>query len=146
MTAYNDLRVAEDKTLNRRVEHCDIDGYGVVHFSRYAAFCETAALEMLGSLGLGLSDLEVEGTELRVRQLRIRYRAAAKYGDELMLSAKLQYVGLAHILVLANVSRRETVGDPSVLADGELDLVFVGAVTGNPIPVPLALTAQEETL
>ena len=126
--------------VRRRVEHCDIDAFGVVHFSRYAAFMETAVLAALEATGHGLDHVQSLGLELRVRQLKITYRAAARYNDQLILVSEVGLAGAAHLQMLARVLREEPDSEPSLLASGELDLVFVTTSTGDPGLLPASLT------
>lgn len=131
--------------VRRLVEASDLDGYGVVHFARYAAFAETAALGLLEANGLGLVGLERRGVEVRVRDLRLRYRAAAAYADALRIEAAVTRPAIAHVVVAVRVVREDGPpgddGAPAALVEGELDLVFVGAGSGRPLTLAEAVAA-----
>ena len=126
--------------LNRRVEHSDVDGYGVVHFSRYPAFMEAALLDALEDRGLGLAQLDCHGLELRVRELNVKYLAAARHRDWLILEPKLTHVGVASLRVEVRVSRAAGEGGPTTLAIGVLSLAFVSSASGRPVPLEDNLT------
>jgi acyl-CoA thioester hydrolase len=120
----------------RQVEHSDIDGYGVVHFARYAAFMETAALGLLQNIDLGIQRLQRSGVELRVRELSLKYRASAAFADNLVIEANIARIGIAHLRIGVRILRERGGQEMTALVAGELDVVFVCSETGRPIPVP----------
>ncbi|AKQ67322.1 4-hydroxybenzoyl-CoA thioesterase family active site protein [Myxococcus hansupus] len=124
-----------------RVEHVDTDASGVVHFSRYASLLETAALETLERRGTGLEVLEGQGLDLRVRELRIQYRAAARFQDWLRLEARLEHVGPASLKLGVSVYREGTASEPLLLAAGSLDMAVVNRESGEPTCIPPTLSA-----
>ncbi|NVJ02063.1 acyl-CoA thioesterase [Myxococcus sp. AM009] len=124
-----------------RVEHVDTDASGVVHFSRYASLLETAALEELERSGAGLGALEVQGLDLRVRELRLSYRAAARFQDWLRLDARLEHVGPASLKLGVTVYREGSAPEPVLLAAGSLDMAVVNRESGEPTCIPLTLSA-----
>jgi YbgC/YbaW family acyl-CoA thioester hydrolase len=132
-------------TVHRPVEHCDTDSYGVVHFSRYPAVMETAALKVLEELGAGLEHLRHGGIELRVRELKVRYKAAARYGDILLMQAELGHVAPAHVRVVVQ-AYLDTPNGRELVAEAELNIVFVDATTGRPTAIPQVLAVWEVNL
>jgi YbgC/YbaW family acyl-CoA thioester hydrolase len=120
-------------TLIRNVEHSDIDGFGVVHFSRYAVFFETIVLILLEELGFGIQHIQEHQLELRIRELRIRYRSAARFGDPLRLTATLANTGIAHLDFDVNASLSSQTEAPRVIALGRLDAVVVEQKNGSPV-------------
>lgn len=127
--------------LRHRVEHVDTDASGIVHFSRYASLLETAALEELERRGAGLGVFEAQGFELRVRELRISYRAAARFRDGLMLVPGLEHVGPASLKLGVKVYREDAGPEPVLLASGSLDMAVVNRESGGPVCIPETLRA-----
>ncbi|MCP3061171.1 acyl-CoA thioesterase [Myxococcus sp. K38C18041901] len=127
-----------------RVEHVDTDASGVVHFSRYASLLETAALEELERRGSDLVKLEGQGLDLRVRELRIRYREAARFQDWLRLEARLEHVGPASLKLGVAVYREGPAPEPVLLASGSLDLAVVNRESGDPTCLPPNLSSALE--
>lgn len=127
--------------VRHRVEHVDTDAAGVVHFSRYASLMETAALEELERRGTGLGVFEAQGLELRVRELRISYRGAARFRDGLLLVPSLENVGPASLKVVVKVYRDGSGPEPLLLASGSLDLAVVNRESGGPVCIPETLKA-----
>lgn len=122
--------------LRHRVEHVDTDASGVVHFSRYASLVETATLEELERRGAGLDALEKQGLDLRVRDLRISYKAAARFRDALLLVPGLEHVGPASLKISVKVYREGTEPEPLLLAVGSLDMAVVNRESGGPACIP----------
>ena len=54
MPSVDDTAVVAFAVVQRGVEHCDVDAFGVVHFSRLIAYFEGALLAALSNIGLGL--------------------------------------------------------------------------------------------
>ncbi|MGZ3459238.1 MAG: acyl-CoA thioesterase [Archangium sp.] len=127
--------------FRHRVEHVDTDASGIVHFSRYASLLETAALEELERRGAGLGVLEAQGLELRVRDLRITYRSAARFRDGLLLVPGVENVGPASVKVGVKVYREGPGPEPLLLASGSLDLAVVNRESGGPVCIPETLKA-----
>ncbi|MBN1203851.1 MAG: thioesterase family protein [Myxococcaceae bacterium] len=130
---------AASSLVRHRVEHVDTDASGIVHFSRYASLIETAALEELDRLGAGLHVFNEAGLELRVRELRITYRAAAHFRDRLAMTARIEHVGPASLRLSVQIHREQEGAEPPLLVSGALDFAVVNLGQGVPqcIPGPL---------
>ena len=125
--------------LRRRVEHVDTDASGVVHFSRYASLLETAGLEELERRGAGLEVLSAQGLDLRVRELRVSYRAAARFQDWLVLVPAVEHVGPASLKLGVKLYREGA--EPLLLAFGSLDFAVVTRENGVPACLPPSLSS-----
>lgn len=123
----------------QRVVASDVDGSAIVHFARYPAFAETAALALLEQHGCGLDILAGNGLDLRVRELRTRYLAAARCGDLLHLQAGPSRIGRAHLRIAVQATRPLPSGEPQVIANSEFDFVFYNVLREQTALVPLTL-------
>lgn len=120
-----------------QVQHVDTDASGVVHFSRYAALMETAALEELERRGAGLEALLAAGIDMRVRELRIQYLAPAQFRNVLRLEARIEQVGVARIRMAVQVFHQPSPErDRIPLTTGTLELVTVDRAAGTPVTLP----------
>ena len=129
-------------TVTLRVEPSDVDGYEIVHFARYAVFAEQAGLNFLDKHGFGLDSLTDIGLELRVRELRINYRASARCGDVLELQAGVARLGRAHLSVAVQIKRALPAGGSELLTHIVLDYVFVDMLNGKTALVPAGLATS----
>src|SRR5918912_1037133 len=75
--------------INLRVRYPEVDGMGYLHHSRYLQYFEMGRVELLRSLGHSYADLERNGVFFVVVKAEIRYRAPARYDEELTLITKL---------------------------------------------------------
>ncbi|MFV2010009.1 MULTISPECIES: acyl-CoA thioesterase [unclassified Micromonospora] len=130
--------------VRRRVEHVDTDAGGVVHFSRYASLLETALLDNLERLGVGVGALVDAGLDLTVTELQVRYRAPAKFPDPLRIAVRVQRLGGAYCQIAGAVHRESGgVRGGDLLADGSLRICVTrrsdGAATALPDPLRAAL-------
>jgi len=62
---------------------------GYVHHSRFLQYFEMGRVELLRSEGVSYADLERQGVFFVVVKAEIRFRAPARYDDELTLTTRL---------------------------------------------------------
>lgn len=121
-----------------RVYYQDTDAGGVVYHANYVNFMERARTEWLRTFGYSNAGLMKElGVMFVVRKLELNYLRPALLDDELNVTAQLKDVGRSRITLDQTVLR----GD-EVLAEGEVHLVCVGAVSFKPVSVPEVLSKQ----
>ena len=108
-------------TIALRVRYPEVDAMGYVHHSRYLQYFEMGRVELLRRHGVSYADLERAGVFFVVTKAEVRYKAPARYDDELQLTttvAKQTFVRYDHAYVL----RR----GPTVLAEGTTTIACVG--------------------
>ncbi|MCZ6649722.1 MAG: acyl-CoA thioesterase [Acidobacteria bacterium] len=124
----------------RQVEFADTDSGGVVHFSRYMVFMETAEHQFLASRGINV-DTRIQGK--RVSWPRVAascsYNRPLVFGDQVHIEVKVSRRGKTS-MTYAFVLRR---GDEEV-ACGEMTSVCCviepdGRFTAIPIPAELSV-------
>lgn len=76
-------------TLTIRVRYPEVDRMGCLHHSRYLQYFEMGRVELLRSLGYSYADLEKQGVFFVVIKAEIRYKAPARYDDELTLLTRV---------------------------------------------------------
>ncbi len=76
-----------------RVRFAETDQMGVAHHGAYAAWLEVARVEWLRERGHAYTELEASGVSLAVAELRVAYRAAARFDDLLQIATTLTYAG-----------------------------------------------------
>jgi acyl-CoA thioester hydrolase len=62
---------------------------GYLHHSRYLQYFEMGRVELLRSLGHSYADLEKAGIFFAVVKVEVRYRAPARYDEELTLTTTI---------------------------------------------------------
>lgn len=129
--------------IRRRVEHADTDASGVVHFARYPALQETALLENLERLGVGLDVLAAAGFDLVVTEATTKYRSPARYPDELRMVPVVGHLGAARARIDVTIRRG---ADDAELATGTLVVALTDRTTGAPcVLLPALRAVLEET-
>ena len=81
-------------TTNRKIEFADTDMGGIVHFSRYFVFMETAEHLFLNEIGTSVS-LEHEGHPIGWPRVgaSCEYKSPARFGDELEIRVRVRRKG-----------------------------------------------------
>jgi len=72
-----------------RVRFAETDQMRIAHHAAYVVWLEAARVEWLRERGLRYRDLEDAGVSLAVAGLSVRYRAAARFDDELAIDVQL---------------------------------------------------------
>ena len=68
-----------------KIYYKDIDQMGIVYYSRYFEFFESARTELLSSIGIAVKDIEKNDIFLPVVKATCDYRKSAKFEDELTI-------------------------------------------------------------
>ena len=84
-------------TIALRVRYPEVDAMGYLHHSRYFQYFEMGRVELLRSLGHNYADLERRGVFFVVVKVECRYRAPARYDEELTLTTRV--VRQAHVRI-----------------------------------------------
>jgi acyl-CoA thioester hydrolase len=101
--------VLTEHEIKFRVRYPEVDPMGVVHHSRFFQYFEMGRVELLRAAGVSYAQLEMAGVLFVVAKVECRYRAPARYDDELTLLTKIvkqTHVRIDHEYVL---KRGETV-------------------------------------
>ena len=76
-------------TTEVRVRYAETDQMGIVYYANYLVWFEIGRVELLRSLGLAYSQLEIDHQcILPVVEASCRYRAPARYDDEILIETR----------------------------------------------------------
>jgi acyl-CoA thioester hydrolase len=108
-------------TSHVRVRYAETDQMGVVYYANYLVWFEIGRVELLRSLGLAYSQLEKEHKLiLPVVEANCRYRAPARYDDEILIQTRPEMLRGAVLKFAYRILRNGTDGaEPVLLAEGE---------------------------
>jgi acyl-CoA thioester hydrolase len=119
--AVAEKRIAEARV---RVRYAETDQMGVVYHSNYLIWFEVGRVELIRQLGLDYKRLEEEdGCGITVVDVHVRYRAPARYDDELVVQTTLLAARGPVIRFGYKILREE---DGVLLCEGETMHVVVG--------------------
>lgn len=76
-------------TTQVRVRYGETDQMGVVYHAEYLVYCEIGRTEMIRELGLPYAEMERQGVMLAVTEASLRFHAAARYDDLLLIETHL---------------------------------------------------------
>jgi acyl-CoA thioester hydrolase len=120
-----------EHTVTVRVRYGETDQMGVVYHPNYLLYFETGRTELMRSAGVTYSEMEKEGVFLVVTEAACRYRAAARYDQELRVVTRVDEVGKARI----RFSYRVLGPAGALLAEGHTELASVDQAK-NPVRMP----------
>ena len=108
-------------TLSIRVRYPEVDAMGYLHHSRYLQYFEMGRVELLRAAGVAYADLEREGIFFVVVKAEVRYKAPARYDEELTLLTRVARQTHVRIDHTYELRRGET-----ILAEGATTIACVG--------------------
>jgi acyl-CoA thioester hydrolase len=79
-----------EQTISIRVRYPEVDAMGYLHHSRFLQYFEIGRVELLRSLGFSYAELERQGVFFVVVKVECRYRAPARYDEELHLTTRVR--------------------------------------------------------
>ena len=120
-----------EQTVVVRVRYGETDQMGVVYHPNYLLYFETGRTELMRSAGVTYAEMEKAGVYLVVTEASCKYRAAAKYDQELRIVTRVDQVGKATI----RFSYRVVGPDDALLAEGHTELASVNQ-SKSPVRLP----------
>jgi len=121
--------------LKIRVRYAECDPMSVLHHSKYFEYFEMGRTELLRQMGFRYRDLEEQGVLFVVVRLECRFRAPARYDDELVLQTRIERMTRARIDHAYELRR-----DGLILCEAGSTLGCVDR-SGRIIPIPEGLRA-----
>jgi len=106
-----------------RVRYAETDQMGVVYHSNYLIWFEVGRVEFIRQLGLNYKQMEEEGCGIAVVDVHVRYKAPARYDDELIIETRLLAARGAVVKFGYRILR---ITDGLLLCEGETMHVVVG--------------------
>jgi acyl-CoA thioester hydrolase len=113
-----------------RVRYAECDPWGNVHHGRYFEYFEAGRVELLRRYGLSYRECEARDVFFVVNKLECRFRAPARFDDELTLTTKLVRVTRARLDHAYQLKR-----DGRLLAEAVISLACVDK-GGKVQPIP----------
>ena len=130
-----------------RVYWEDTDAGGIGFYANYLKFFERARTEWLRSLGLEQRRLrENTGGIFVVGETSVRYHRAARLDDELLVTARVQELGRASLIIAQKAFLRDgsvvlsaaasPAGPGALLCEGTIRIGWVEAASLKPARIP----------
>ena len=95
-------------TFRLKVRHYEVDQYGHVNHAQYVHYLETARVEALDALGLGLGEMRRQGYLIVAADLSVKYLAPARSGDLLEIVTFIREIRGARSIWIQEVRDAES--------------------------------------
>lgn len=115
-----------------RVRYAETDAMGVVYYGNYLAYFEDGRVAYLQRKGIPYSEMEAAGVYMPVAEAYCKYRAPARFEDELTVETSIAAAGRANVRFDYVVRR-----GGEVLAEGYTVHAARGR-DGRPVRIPAA--------
>jgi len=127
--------MALSSTTSIRVRYAETDAMGIVHHAVYPVWMELGRSDLLRLLGESYSAWEAQGVFLAVGELRVRYRAPARYDELVQVRTWVRQAGRRKVVFGYEILR-----DAARLVEGETSHLVVGR-DGSSRVLPEAMLA-----
>ena len=131
---FVDNRAMESLT-ELRVRYAETDAMGIVHHATYPVWMELGRSDFLRELGQSYAEWETQGVRLVVNEIRVRFRAPARYDELVQVRTRLAEAGRRRIVFHYEIEREGT-----LLAQGE-SIHLVAGSDGRARVLPKELLA-----
>jgi acyl-CoA thioester hydrolase len=124
-------------TTEVRVRYAETDQMGIVYYANYLVWFEIGRVELLRSLGLAYSQLEIDhDCILPVVNASCRYRSPARYDDQILIETRPSLLRGSVIKFAYRILRKAPEGEePTLLAEGEtVHVVCDDQLNRKPLP------------
>jgi acyl-CoA thioester hydrolase len=118
-------------THSLRVRYVECDQQGVVFNAHYFAYFDDVLTEAWRHAGIPYKEMIESGTEMMVVEASARFKAPARFEDEIELEWWITRLGRTSITSRIDVKR-----GGQVLVEGEMRHVFVDLENGGSRPIP----------
>ena len=98
-----------------RVRYAETDKMGVVYYANYLVYLEVGRVDFIRALGLDYKSMEDEGFLIAVIEAVVRYKASARFDEELVVRTKLAHVRGSVVIFDYTIHR---VSDEVLLCEG----------------------------
>ena len=123
-------------THRLRVRYGECDPQGVVFNAHYFAYFDIALTELWREVAGSYAAMMEDGLDLQVVEATARYKAPARFDDELDIDIEVSRLGTTSMVCDLAIRR-----DGTLLVEGRLAHVFVDAKTLTKVPIPDRLRA-----
>ncbi len=123
--ATGDGQMARVFETKLRVRYAETDRMGVVYHANYLVWMEVGRVELLRELGFDYKRMEEDqDIGIAVVEARVRYKAPARYDDEIVVRTRVKHVRGVVVQFGYEMLRA---GDGLLLAEGETTHIAVSA-------------------
>ena len=92
-------------TTTIRVRYAETDAMGIVHHAVYPVWMELGRSDLLRQLGQSYAQWEAQGVFMAVAELRVKYRAPARYDELVKVRTWVKEAGRRKVVFGYEVSR-----------------------------------------
>ncbi|MEV7095207.1 thioesterase family protein [Amycolatopsis sp. NPDC051045] len=117
-----------------RVRYHECDGQGIVFNAHYLAYVDMCAFEAEKALFGSHDKFLAHGTDVVVAEANLKFRAPARYDEELVVSQYLNHLGTTSLIFDFEIHR-----DGTLLLAANIRYVFIDPATVRPTPPPDAV-------
>ena len=121
--------------LRLKVRHYEVDEYGHVNHASYVHYLETARIEALEAVGLGLKDMRRDGYIIVAVDLSVKYHSPARSGETFEILTHVREIRGARSIWVQEIREVST---QRLVVTAEVTGAFM-TESGRPVRIPDAM-------
>jgi len=125
-------------TVDVEVRFAETDSMGVVHHANYVVWFEVGRVAWMKAAGMPYTDIAASGHHLAVTAIHAAYRASARFGDTVRISARLAKLRSRQVEFSYELRQ---LADDALLATGASEHICVD-LEGRMAKIPEAIVAR----
>src|SRR5262245_53605779 len=123
--------------ISIRARYAETDAMGVVHHASYVIWLEQGRTELLRALSVSYREIEAAGFFVVLSDLQVRYHAAARYDDLVLLRVTLEDIRSRQLSFAYQLRLGAT---DALLVTARSEHIVVSRATGKPTRLPPELS------
>ena len=121
--------------IEKTIYYHDTDAIGVVYYSSYLKLLEEGRTDYFKSKGVSVKDLHEKGLFFVIKELKVKYRSPARFGDIVVCESVISKMTEAHIFFSQKIYNKL---NNHILIDAETVLVIINKHF-QPIIIPVSV-------
>jgi acyl-CoA thioester hydrolase len=126
--------------IEERVRYKDTDHFGVVYYGTYLNWFEAGRTEILRDNNITYADLEKKGFFAPVVEIKVNYKAPARYDDLVIIETTIEKIGNSSIKFNYKIYNKKT---KQLLTEAYTINVFINK-SMKPVPIPKEIKKLKE--
>ncbi len=118
--------------IEKTIYYHDTDAIGIVYYSSYLKFLEEGRTNFIKSKGVSVKNLHEQGRFFVIKELKVKYRSPARFGDIVICESIISKITGAQIFFSQKIYNKL---NNHILVDAETVLVIINKHF-QPIVIP----------
>jgi len=118
--------------IEKKIYYHDTDAIGIAYYASYLKILEEGRTEFFESQGISVKELHEDGRHFVIKDLHIKYKGPAKFGDTIVCDSTINKITAAQIFFSQKILNKS---NNILLIEADINLVIVNQQL-QPVLIP----------